>query len=304
MFDVRQSPRVRTESRLAWRLLAPALAVILLVTLFPLAWTAWESLHVHDLRMPWRGRPFVGLANYAELLGEVRLWAALGHTTAFTAISVSLEITFGLILALILDRVARARALVRTVVLIPWALPTVVSALLWRFMFEDRIGVVNAVLAALHLPGSATVWLADPIAAWVPIIGADVWKTTPFVALVLLAGLQTIDDAIYEAARVDGATGWQRFRYLTLPLLKPVILVALIFRTLDAFRIFDLVYALTGGGPGTATEPVVLYTFDALFQHLRFGYGAASAVLVFGLTLGLAWIYIRMLGIRHRDAAE
>ncbi len=210
--------------------------------------------------------------------------------------SVTLELVIGLWLALALNRAFRFRGLVRAAVLVPWAIPTVVSALLWRFMFEGESGIVNAALVSLGILGQPLVWLVDPKAAWVPIILADVWKTTPFVALLLLAGLQNIDSSLYEAARIDGASAWRQFRYVTLPLLKPALLVALIFRTLDAFRVFDLIYALTGGGPGTSTEPIALYTFNALLQNLQFGYGSALSVIVFVLTFSLALVYIRFLG--------
>jgi ABC-type sugar transport system permease subunit len=286
----------RQEARLAWQLVLPALATILLVALFPLFWTLWESLHLHDLRMPWLGEPFVGFANYAEALRDPRFWSALGHTVFFAVTSVGLELLIGLWLALALNRAFRGRGLVRAAVLVPWAIPTVVSALLWRFMFEGQHGIVNTALLNLGLMGEPRVWFIDPLAAWVPVILADVWKTTPFVGLLLLAGLQNIDASLYEAARIDGASPWRQFRHVTLPLLQPAILVALIFRTLDAFRVFDLIYALTGGGPGTSTEPIALYTFNALLQNLRFGYGSALSVIVFLLTFGLALIYIRLLG--------
>ena len=254
------------EGRLAWVLVAPALAAIALVALFPLAWTLWESLHVHDLRMPWRGQPFVGLANYSEAFADARFWEALGHTALFTVVSVSLELGVGLALALALNRAYRGRGLVRAAVLVPWAIPTVVAALLWRFMFESEAGIVNAVLLDVRLLDKPYVWFVHAWAAWVPVVLADVWKTTPFVALLLLAGLQNIDEGIYEAARIDGASAWRRFVHVTLPLLKPALLVALIFRTLDAFRVFDLIYVLTHGGPGTATEPIALYAFSALLE--------------------------------------
>ena len=286
----------RQEARLAWQLVLPAFGTILLVALFPLFWTLWESLHLHDLRMPWLGEPFVGLANYAEALRDPRFWSALGHTVFFAVTSVGLELLIGLWLALALNRAFRGRGLVRAAVLVPWAIPTVVSALLWRFMFEGQHGIVNTALLNLGLMGEPRVWFIDPLAAWVPVILADVWKTTPFVGLLLLAGLQNIDASLYEAARIDGASPWRQFRHVTLPLLQPAILVALIFRTLDAFRVFDLIYALTGGGPGTSTEPIALYTFNALLQNLRFGYGSALSVIVFLLTFGLALIYIRLLG--------
>jgi ABC-type sugar transport system permease subunit len=269
--------RERSERRLAWGLVAPALLVTLGIAIFPLAWTIWESLHLHDLRMPWLGKPFAGLANYAEILGDRRFWEALLHTAFFTVATVALELGIGLFLALALNRAFRGRGLVRAAVLVPWAIPTVVAALLWRFLFD--------------------VWLVRASTAWVPIILADVWKTTPFVALLLLAGLQGIDPSLYEAAAVDGAGAWRQLRQITLPLLKPAILLALVFRTLDAFRVFDLIYVLTGGGPGTATEPIALYAFNALFANLRFGYGSALSVIVFAVTFLLAILYIRGLGV-------
>jgi ABC-type sugar transport system permease subunit len=171
--------------------------------------------------------------------------------------------------------------------------PTVVAALVWRFAFDERAGLATPALGALGLVPADFVWLAHRIAAWAPIIVADVWRTTPFVSLLLLSGLQQIDQSLYEAARIDGASRWQQFREITLPLLKPAILVAVLFRALDAFRVFDLIYVLTGGGPGTATEPISLYAFAALLQHLRFGYGSAIATLVFLMTFVLALVYVR-----------
>lgn len=286
----------RQEARIAWGLVLPALLTILLVALFPLLWTVWESLHLHDLRMPWLGRPFIGLDNYFEAFRDPRFWSALGHTAFFAVTSVGLELIIGLWLALALNRAFRGRGLVRASVLVPWAIPTVVSALLWRFMFEGQTGIVNSLLVSVGVLHEPLVWFIHTAGAWVPIILADVWKTTPFVALLLLAGLQNIDASLYEAARIDGASAWRQFRHVTLPLLKPAILVALIFRTLDAFRVFDLIYALTGGGPGTSTEPIALYTFNALLQNLQFGYGSALSVIVFVITFALALLYIKFLG--------
>jgi ABC-type sugar transport system permease subunit len=169
---------------------------------------------------------------------------------------------------------------IRVVVLMSWAVPTVVAALVWRFLFE----------------GADFAWFAHPVAAWVPIVLADAWKMTPFVALLLLAGLESIDPALYDAARIDGAGPWRQFREITLPLLRPALLVAVLFRALDGFRVFDVIYVLTGGGPGTATEPVSLYTFNTLLQHLRFGYGSALSVLIFLTTFALALLYIWLAG--------
>jgi multiple sugar transport system permease protein len=266
--------------RLRWILLTPALSAIALVALAPMAWTAWESLHLHDLRMPWLGRPFIGFDNYFEAAADPRLRDAVLHTLAFVAISVTLEIALGLAFALAMSRAISGRAVIRTIVLASWAVPTVVAAMIWRFLFE----------------GSTLNWFADPVAAWLPVVLADAWKMTPFVALLLLAGLESIDPALYDAARMDGASDWRQFREITLPLLRPALLVAVLFRALDAFRVFDVIYVLTGGGPGTATEPISLYTFNTLLQHLRFGYGAALSMIIFAATFALALLYIRFAG--------
>jgi ABC-type sugar transport system permease subunit len=271
-----------TERRAAALFVLPALSAIALVAIAPMLWTAWESLHGHDLRLPWLGRPFVGLDNYAEALGDARFLEALQHTALFTIASLVVELSLGLIFALVMSRALRARGAIRVVVLASWAVPTVVAGLIWRFLFE----------------GSAFAWFSHPTAAWIPIVLADAWKMTPFVALLLLAGLQAIDPALYDAARMDGANGWRQFRHITLPLLRPAILVALLFRALDAFRVFDVVYVMTAGGPGTATEVVSLYTFSTLLQHLRFGYGSALSMIIFIATFVLALLYIRAAGGR------
>jgi ABC-type sugar transport system permease subunit len=284
----------RREARLAWVLVLPAIGTIAMVAVFPIAWTFWESLHLDDLRMPWLGRPYVGLANYAEAFDDSRFWIALAHTGVFVTASVTIELTGGLLLALALARLSGGSSAMRTAMLLPWAIPTVVAALVWRFMFESPGGLANAAAAAVGL--TPFNWFADPVMAWVPLVLADAWKTTPFVAVLLLAGLQTIDRSLLEAAAVDGAGSWRRFTEITLPLLRPALLVAFLFRTLDAFRVFDVVYIMTGGGPGTATEPIALLTFITLLQNLRFGYGAALSVIVFVLAAGIALVTIRIFG--------
>jgi ABC-type sugar transport system permease subunit len=291
------------EERLGWALAFPALGVVALIAVFPMLWTFWESLHLDDLRMPWLGRPFVGWGNYVEVTSDPRFWSALGRTTLFALVTVVLELSAGLVLALMLDRIVRGRGLVRTIVILPWAIPTVVAALVWRFIFESPGGLATAALADIGV--AAPTWFADEFAAWVPLVLADVWKTTPFVALLLLAGLQNIDRSLYEAADVDGAGPWQQFINITLPLLRPALLVAALFRGLDAFRVFDVMFVMTGGGPGTATETIAMYTFSTLLQHLRFGYGAALSVIAFVLAFALALVGLRLFGagaLRSRDA--
>jgi multiple sugar transport system permease protein len=264
-------------------LVGPALAFILIGSLVPIAATVWEALHGHDLRLPWLGRPFIGFDHFIEAAGDPRFRAALMHTVAFATVTVPLEIGLGLGLALVMQTARRGRGAVRVVALLPWAIPTVVAALVVRFMFEGLIS-----------PSFG--WLVRPLAAWVPIGVADVWKTTPFVAILLLAGLQTIDPALHEAASIDGAGPGRRFLTITLPLLVPTLVVAAAFRTLDALRLFDTVYVITAGGPGTATEPLSMYAFIALMQRLRFGYGSALSVTVFLLTFGFALVWVRALG--------
>jgi len=285
------------EAKLAWRLVAPALALLVLIAAGPVLAAVWESLQHHDLRLPWLGRQFVGLANYARAASDARFQTAVLHTLSFAVVSVSLELILGLALALVLDSLTRTRTLARLIVLLPWALPTVVAALIWRFMFDGQSGIV------LAIAGSGTEWLGNPLRAWVPIILGDVWKTTPFVALLLLAGLQGIDRTLYEAARLDGASAWRRLIHITIPMLRPALLVALVLRTLDAFRVFDLVFVLTGGGPGTATEVVSTYAFKTLMQDLRFGYGSALAALIFAVSLVLAMAYVRAIGRPGAGAA-
>ena len=273
----------RHDSRLALLLITPALAVIAGVALVPIGATAWESLHQHDLRLPWLGRPFIGAGNFLEALRDARFREAVTHTVAFTAVSVPLELTLGLALALLMHTVRRGRALVRVAALLPWAIPTVVAALVWRLLFEN-------VATAMRFD-----WFSDPFTAWIPIVVADVWKTTPFVAVLVLAGLQTIDPEVYDSARLDGASPLRQLLTITIPLLAPALVVAAAFRTLDALRIFDVPYVMTAGGPGTATEPLSMYAFAALMERLRFGYGSALSITLFALTFVVALASVRAL---------
>jgi ABC-type sugar transport system permease subunit len=285
-----------TDRRTAIAFVTPALAVIAFVALIPLAITVWEALHGHDLRLPWLGRPFVGADNFIEALSDERFRSALRRTILFAAVTVPIELACGVALALVMHTATRGRALVRAAALLPWAIPTVVAALLWRFMFDSQAGIVNVPLRALGMISASFDWFVGPLTAWVPIGIADIWKSTPFVAVLVLAGLQTIDPALYEAAAVDGARRSRQFFTITLPLLRPVLVVAAAFRALDALRLFDLAYVLTGGGPGSSTEPLSLYAFIALMQRLRFGYGSSLSIMVFLLTLGFALLWVRALG--------
>jgi ABC-type sugar transport system permease subunit len=292
----RRADAAHRDFRLALALVAPAMSLIVLVALVPIAATGWEALHAHDLRLPWLGRPFVGVSNFAEAARDPRFTDALSHTVLFALVSVPLELALGLALAVLMHAAVRGRAFVRVTALLPWTIPTVVAAIIWRFMFDPQAGVVAALSRGLGLTTASFDWFVHPVAAWVPIVAGDVWKTTPFVAILLLAGLQTIDPSLDEAAQMDGAGPMRRFVTITLPLLRPALVVAAAFRMLDALRLFDLAYVLTGGGPGTATESLSLYAFVALMQRLRFGYGSALSVTVFLLTFAFALIWIRTMG--------
>ena len=288
-------PRSSTtdEARLAWLLLAPAVGSVVVVALLPLAWAVRESFHLHDLRAPWLGQPWIGLANYAEAVGDARLWQALAHTAGFAASSVALELALGLLLALALHRTFAARGPVRTLALIPWALPTVVAATMWSLLLNDRVGLVNSVLERLGLMQEPIVWLGPRLAMF-SVIAADVWKTTPFVAIILLAGLKSIPYQYYEAAALDGAGRWAVFRSITLPLLKPFIAVAVLFRTMDAFRVFDLIWVLTGGA--SRTETLSVYIHKVLFRYADLGYGSTITVALFAIVFALSLALIICIG--------
>src|SRR5215207_4982224 len=232
-----------SERRLAAAMVSPSMILIAIVAAYPIGYAIWLSLHEYSVRVAGLSR-WAGLRNYTNALQDSEFWTAVKTTFIFTGASVVLETLLGLAMALAMHSAFRGQGLLRTVVLVPWAVLTVVTAIMWRTMFESPQGFVNQIL------GGDTVWLGQEPQALIVIIIADVWKTAPFMALLILAGLQVIPGDIYEAAKVDGATAWQRFRKITLPLLTPAILVALIFRTLDALRIFDLPYVLTKGSNG------------------------------------------------------
>jgi multiple sugar transport system permease protein len=240
---------------------------------------------------------FSGEDNFTKVLKDERVHSTLTFTLSFTVISVFAELIFGLALALIMNKPFKGRSIVRTFSLIPWAIPTSVAALIWSYLYNGSSGIVSHIFTAIGIINSPASMLNSARNALGGIIIADVWKTTPYMALLLLGGLQVIPDSLYESSALDGATKWQQFRYITLPLLKPSIFVALLFRTLDAFRILDLIYVLTGGGPGGSTESISLYAYKVMFSQTRFGYGSAI-VLIMALVVGIiTFVYIKALNV-------
>lgn len=284
----------RAERRLGYAMVAPAVVILLIVTAFPLVYNVWNSFHHVNLSSP-GPHTFAGASNYTQLVTTPGFVGSLVRTVVFTAVSVAVETVFGLGLALVLNKTFRGRGLVRAAVLIPWAVPTVVSATLWKTMFDPRSGFVDYLLGVLHLPGSHITWLAGQWTSWTAIFVADAWKNVPFMAVILLAGLQVIPGDVYEAARIDGATAWQAFRRLTLPLLRPALMVALVFRTLQAFLVFDVIYIMTGGGPGNATETLSYLNWHAFLVDTNFGYGGAISVVLVVISLLMAAGYTRVL---------
>jgi multiple sugar transport system permease protein len=277
------------ERRQAYLLVAPAVTVLAVVALYPVLAAVWLSLHRFIL--VFGERRFTGLENYAYLLGDARFWSALGNTGYFTLVAVAVELALAVPLALLLNRAFPGRGLLRASVLVPWAIPTVVSARLWAWMFNPDYGLINRLLG-----GAEINWLGAPGYALHAAILVDVWKTTPFVALLVLAGLQGIPEDLYKAARVDGASTWRQFRSITLPLLKPALLLAVLFRSLDAFRVFDAIYVLTEGGPANTTETLSIYAYKTLMRSGDFGYGSALSVATFLGVVLLATVWLRWLG--------
>ena len=287
----RLTPLERAERRLGFAMLAPAFLLLAAVVVYPIADLIRTSFTFLHLAQPWMGNPFVGFENYAKALGDDRFLEAVWHTVAYVLITVPGAVVVGLGLALLANKPFTIKWPVRLGLLLPWALPLVFSGLIFRWFFEYNQGIANAVLRGLGF--QPLNWLTDPNLAFFTICLAIIWKASSFVALVLLAGLQTIPKSFYEAAEVDGASGWQQFREITLPMLRPAIFVALIFRTITAIQTFDIPYAMTNGGPGNATETLAMYIHKTTVDFLDIGYGSALAVLMFIVSAAMTSGYLR-----------
>jgi multiple sugar transport system permease protein len=272
----------------------PAYGAILAVVGIPVAYSLYLSFHQWKLTTFQKGVPFVGLDNYLKAIGDDGFWHSLQLTLGFLVVALSIEIVLGIALAVLLDQAFKGRRTVLILLLLPMFVTNVVIGLIWRILLSYDFGVINWLLSLLGLPKVA--WLGDPgLALWSLVI-VDVWNTTAFVALLVLAGLAAIPDEPRQAARVDGASSWQTFRLITLPLLKPVIFVAVVWRTIDLFRIFDVVYSLTGGGPYNATETISVYAYNQGFASFNLGFASAiSYLIILSLAVVLAIEY-RLLG--------
>jgi multiple sugar transport system permease protein len=290
----------KKDMRLAFWLIIPALVAITITAFIPLIQTIYDSFFSWSLR-PGFQREFLGLENYINMFQDARFLNSLWNTIYFTVLSVLLEFLIGLGVALLMNAKFKGRGFMRAAMLIPWAVPTVISSQMWRWMYNDNYGVISNLFYNLGILEEGTPILADPSLAMNAIVSVDIWKTTPFVALLLLAGLQTIPSQLYEAARIDGASKWRQFTSITLPILKPTIAVTLIFRTLDALRVFDIVYIMTPGNQDTETLSV--YNRSLLMDNIfsprgLFGYGSALSVIIFLLIGVFTIIYIKSMNLK------
>jgi len=278
----------------AYLLNTPALLVIVLLAAYPIGYLAWISLHKYNLKRP-RIFDFVGLANYQQILASDEFWSALWITLAFTALAVTIVVILGLAVALLLNQDFPGRDIVRTLVLLPWAIPPVVNGLMWQWIYDAKVGSLNGLLFSLGLISEYRGWLSDPTSALLALVAADVWNAMPLAVVLLLAALQRIPVELYDAARVDGGGALQLFRFVTFPWLAQPLLIVLILQTLAAIRAFDVIYVLTAGGPGTSTTTLTWKTYLVTFDSLDFGMGNAYAYTISLITLALALVYFRLL---------
>lgn len=291
-------PLARRRRRVPWgeaAYLAPAVVLLVAITVVPLFYLLYNSLTQWDLRRAYLGRSFIGLANYAAMLGDGLFRDAVRVTLLATIGIVIVELILGLLLALLFNREFPGKRVVRSLFLLPLITTPIIVGLTWRMLFNAEFGMIDYFirLARITPPN----WLADPALALPSVILADAWQVTPFVTLMFVAGLQAISPEPYEAAKVDGANAWQRFVYITLPLLRPVIFLALIFRATDAIRQFDLIYVMTGGGPANATQTLNMYVFKVGFSFLNMGYGSALATVLMLVCIGISFVLVKYSGI-------
>lgn len=282
----------RGDRRYGYVMLLPAGLVIGLVTLFPIIYSAYMSLNNISLTESGYHMNFSGFSNYSILIHSGVYWHSVWFTVYYAIATVAIELVLGILIALAVNAVDRLKDVSLVIMLIPWSLITVISAQMWSYIYNGVYGVLNSVLQWLHLIGSPVTWTGTPFSAIVAMMVADVWKTTPFVVIILLGGLQMIPVEYYEASYIDGASRWQTFWHVTFPLLRGSIALAGLFRILQAFGVFDLPFVLTGGGPGNATQSLAILGEQQLFQDLHFGIGAAIAVSTVVLVLGVSLIFL------------
>jgi ABC-type sugar transport system permease subunit len=281
----------------SWATLAPVLALVGLFTLLPFAYAAWTSVHRHVLVL--QGRPFVGLRNYRNAIDDPLFGSSLKTTLIFVLVAVPLVTVIGLLVALLLDQRVRGFGVLLVLILLPWSVPTVSAGIMWRLLLHGDFGALDGFLYRIGAVDSYVQWLSSPNLAMGSVIAVHAWREFPLAAILFLASLQTIPPELGEAARLDRAGAWQRFRYVTLPLLKAPLLIVLVYETIVAFSVFDLVYVLTGGGPGSATTLFSWFTYTATFKYLNFGEGAALSFMMAAILLAVIVVYMRIVRVRE-----
>jgi multiple sugar transport system permease protein len=290
------------KDRVAWLLLVPMIVIMAIVTGFPLLNTVWLAFTDASLTGQGYDWNWSGLENFSYILDDADFRAAVGHTSYFTLVSVSIEVVLGVLIALLLDQEFFGRTAVRALLILPWALPTIVNAVMWRLIYNPEFGSLNALLTQLGLLDSYRSWLGDPASAMNAVILADIWKNYPLIALIVLAGLQTIPRDLHEAAIMDGAGPWTRFWSITFPGILGPLSVALVLRAIEAFKVFDIIYVMTRGGPADATKTASFFVYQESFTYLRAGSGAAYALTVTAMSGAMITLYIAMLRRRDRSA--
>lgn len=275
-------------------LLIPVLALLISIVVYPLIYSLSLSFCAYDLKKPWLGKQFIGVSNYVNIFKDSLFATSLKVTGFFLLGAIPIEFFLGLGIALLLNKDVKGSKVVRTLVVIPMMLTPIIVGLQWRFMFNYDCGLVNYLIRGLHL-GSGIAVLSNRSLALFGVILADVWQWTPFIVLLCYSGLRALPVEPYEAARIDGASGWQTFKYLTIPLIKPVVLIAVLLRTMDAFRIYDVIYTMTYGGPGVATEVASFYVYRKSFKFLHMGYGSALSYILLIISIILATMFVKML---------
>ena len=284
------------EWKIALVFILPLALTVFVFICLPVMGTFWNSLFRDVSYLP---KMWVGFQNYGKVFKDPNFFPALFFTLSFSIVAVTLETFFGLLFALLLNESFPGRTFLRAIILIPWAIPTIVSAKVWKLVYEYSYGVMNVLVCGLGLSGEKINWLGTSGGAFWALIFADVWKTTPFVVLLVLAGLQAIPEDLYKQAMIDGAGLWRRFYKITLPLVLPVLLVSMIFRTIDSLRMFDLVYVLTGGGPGGSTQTLSFLGYR-YFVNDRFGLGSTVSVITFGISFAVTLLYLKFGKFRER----
>lgn len=279
----------KARTRFGILMLMPAIIMMVVFVAYPVLSTVWSSFT--NAKVQTRLPEFVGLENYIKVWKDPLVKSSMIFTVGFTVIATSIETVLGMLLALIMNRKFKGQGLVRAMILIPWAIPTIVSGMMWQFMFAEGYGIINQLLLRSGMAAASIPWLTNAKWSFLAIVIADTWKTSPYMSLMLLSGLQTIPVELYESSGIDGANAWNKFRYITLPLLKPVLMVSLLFRTVQSFRIYDLICALTNGGPANSTQSLTMYTVKTYFNFGNTGYGAALAMVTFAVSMVIAFLF-------------